>query len=112
MLLQMDGYNVARAVDLHSALRLGAAFLPEVVLMDIALPGADGYEVAERLRALPGIGHETIFIALTGFGRPDDQRRSEAAGFAHHLVKPIEPVDLEKILARAMATIAARKQSS
>ncbi len=112
MLLQMDGYNVARAVDLDSALRVGAAFLPEVVLMDIALPGADGYEVAERLRALPGIGHETMFIALTGFGRPDDLRRSEAAGFAHHLVKPVEPVDLEKILARAVATIAARKASA
>lgn len=80
--------------------------------MDIALPGADGYEVAERLRALPDIGHETIFIALTGFGQPDDLLRSEAAGFAHHLVKPVEPVDLEKILARALAQIAERKSSS
>jgi two-component system, chemotaxis family, CheB/CheR fusion protein len=109
VLLQLDGYSVARAVDLDSALLVGATFLPQVVLMDIALPGADGYEVAERLRGLPGIGHETIFIALTGFGRPDDLRRSEEAGFAHHLVKPIEPVELEKLLAQAIATLAARK---
>lgn len=102
-LLRIYGYDVERAVDLDSAMRVGRTFRPQVVLMDIALPGADGYEVARRLRAMPEMAAETIFfIGLTGFGQPEDFRRSEAAGFAHHLVKPVEPAELNDVIRKAL----------
>ena len=102
VLLELYGYDVERAFNLDSALRVAGTFRPQVVLMDIALPGADGYEVARRLRAMPEFESDTIFIGLTGFGLPEDHRRSEAAGFAHHLVKPVDPVELDAILKQAL----------
>ncbi|MBC7793763.1 MAG: response regulator [Clostridia bacterium] len=102
VLLNIYGYDVERAFNLESAMQVGSAFRPQVVLMDIALPGADGYEVARRLRAMPAIERDTIYIAVTGFGSPEDHRRSEQAGFAHHLVKPVDPVELDAILKQAL----------
>ncbi len=93
MLLRLDGYDVARAVDLESALRIGRSFHPDAVLMDIAMPGVDGYEVARQMRVLPEIAASTVFIVVSGFCQADDFRRSEAAGFAHHLVKPVDPAE-------------------
>ncbi len=61
-----------------------------MVLLDIGLPGLDGYEVARRLRALPG-GDRWLLIALTGYGQQDDRRRAHEAGFDVHLVKPADP---------------------
>jgi two-component system CheB/CheR fusion protein len=69
-----------------------------VVLLDIGLPGMDGYEVAKRLRTFPET-REVLLIALTGYGREEDRARSKAAGFDHHLVKPVEPEALNVLIA-------------
>jgi CheY-like chemotaxis protein len=74
-----------------------AAFLPDVVIMDIALPGTDGYEAARLLRALPGLSGVQI-VAVTGYGQDKDAQRSREAGFVAHLVKPADPVALQKLL--------------
>ena len=102
MLLGMYGYEVKRATDLQSALQVGRAFRPQAVLMDIAMPGGDGYEVARRLSAIPEVGRDVRYIAVTGFGQPNDFRRSEEAGFAHHLVKPVDPKELDRLLRQTM----------
>ena len=64
-------------------------FAPDFILLDIGLPGLDGYEVAQRLRAIPGLSPLRV-IAITGYGQDADRKRTEAAGFAGHLVKPID----------------------
>jgi CheY-like chemotaxis protein len=79
------------------ALQVVPEFNPEVVLLDIGLPGIDGYEVARRLRALK-TGHSFRIVAVTGWDQEADKRRSEEAGFDMHLVKPVAPADLEKAL--------------
>ena len=101
-LLDYFGYVVKRVSDLDSAVQVARAFHPQVVLLDIAMPGADGYEIARRLRAMPEIGKDTTFIGLSGFGQPEYIRRSEAAGFARHLLKPVDPAELNAILSQAM----------
>src|SRR5262249_48412946 len=78
-LLQAWGYEVAEAPDGPSALSSAASFVPDVVLLDIGLPGMDGYEVARQLRALPGQG-KTLLVALTGFGQVADVERCLQAG--------------------------------
>ena len=101
-LLDYFGYDVKRAGDLDSAVQVAQAFHPQIVLLDIAMPGTDGYEIARRLRAIPEIEKDTIFIGLSGFGQPEYIRRSEAAGFARHLLKPVDPAELNAVLSRAM----------
>ena len=66
---------------------MAEAFRPEVVLLDIGLPGMNGYEVARRLRAEPN-GEDLLIVALTGYGQEEDRRRSKEAGFDEHLLKP------------------------
>jgi CheY-like chemotaxis protein len=100
MLLRLWGHEVVVAPDGPAALRAAGAQPPRVVLLDIGLPGMDGYEVARRLRHQPGLG-QTILVALTGWGQEEDRRRSQEAGFDHHLVKPVELSDLRELLARA-----------
>lgn len=90
LLLRVNGHDVRTAYDGPEALETAAAFLPEVVFADIGLPGMDGYELARNLRALPGLTG-TALVALTGYGLEEDRRRSRAAGFDHHIIKPIEP---------------------
>jgi two-component system, chemotaxis family, CheB/CheR fusion protein len=92
-LLRMWGHEVHVAHDGASALRLAAAERPDVLLLDIGLPGMDGYEVARRLRATPGFERVKL-VALTGYGQESDRQRASEAGFNHHLVKP---VDLERL---------------
>jgi CheY-like chemotaxis protein len=70
-----------------------------VVLLDIGLPGLDGHEVARRLRANPG-GRGALLIALTGLGQEADRQRALAAGFDHHLAKPVDPEELRGLIAR------------
>ena len=72
--------------------------LPEVALVDIGLPGRDGYELARRLRGELDPGRRVLLIAVTGYGLPEDRRRSAAAGFDHHLVKPLDPQALAALL--------------
>lgn len=98
VLLRLYGYEVALAHDLDSALQAAQAFRPDVALLDVAMPGADGYEVAQRLRALPALGPALPCIAISGFGQPEDLRRSERAGFARHLIKPVDPAALNRII--------------
>jgi two-component system, sensor histidine kinase len=94
-LLESLGATVAAADSGREALGLFTTFAPDAVLLDIGMPGMDGYEVARRIRALPS-GHSTQLIALTGWGQQDDIRRCMDAGFDHHMVKPL---DVDKLWA-------------
>ena len=87
LLTRLYGQEVRVAHDGPAALAAAGEFRPEVVLLDIGLPGMDGYEVARRLRERPEF-EETLLVALTGWGQEADRERSRAAGFDHHLVKP------------------------
>ena len=98
MLLQIWGHDVQVAKDGPTALAVAAERRPEVVLLDIGLPGMTGYEVAQRLRALPEMA-DSVLVAVTGYGQEDDRRSTRAAGFALHLVKPVRPDVLRKVFA-------------
>lgn len=95
-LLRMDGYEVVAARDGLEGVELIQQHQPEVALVDIGLPGIDGFEVARRVRAT--LGDRILLIALTGYGRDEDRRAVMSAGFDEHLVKPLDPDDLIKIL--------------
>jgi CheY-like chemotaxis protein/nitrogen-specific signal transduction histidine kinase len=97
MLLEMSGHEVRTAEDGHSALRVAEEFRPDVILLDIGLPGMDGYQVAQRIRANPELRHVRL-IALTGWGQDSDRERSQNAGFDLHLVKPVDPAALSRVL--------------
>ncbi len=99
MVLELVGHEVRTCHDGPAALVESEAFEPEVVLLDIGLPGMDGYEVARRLRARPG--SQPLLVALTGYGQAEDLRRSREAGFDHHLVKPADPETLTSLFATA-----------
>jgi two-component system CheB/CheR fusion protein len=85
--------------DGPAALEAVPAFQPEVVLLDIGLPGMDGYEVARALRQQPALD-KLLVVAMTGWGQAEDRRRSHEAGFDLHLVKPVEPEVLREVLER------------
>jgi PAS domain S-box-containing protein len=97
MLLAVLGHRVRVAHDGLAALDAVRTHHPEVVLVDIGLPGMDGYEVARRIRADATAGHPML-VALTGYGRDEDKRRSADAGFDHHLVKPVHPEALDELI--------------
>jgi CheY-like chemotaxis protein len=99
ILLGMRGHEVHTASDGREAVRLAGSLALDVVVLDIGLPGMDGFEAARRIRRLPG-GAELVLIALTGWGQEDDRRRSREAGFDHHLVKPVDIDALERFIAR------------
>jgi signal transduction histidine kinase/DNA-binding response OmpR family regulator len=98
-LLRLQGHDVRLAHDGVVALKTAESFQPEVILLDIGLPGMDGYEVAERLRAEVKLDG-ALLAALTGYGQEDDRRRSRAAGIDVHLVKPVDLEALQAMLAR------------
>jgi CheY-like chemotaxis protein len=98
MLLQLSGHATWIAYDGHAALTLAAEHAPEVVLLDIGLPGMDGYQVARKLRELPQTC-DSLLIALTGYGQADDRRRSGEAGFDGHFVKPVDIDALHALIA-------------
>ena len=97
-LLRMLGYEIEVAHDGPASLEVAAAYRPDVVLLDIGLPGMDGYEVARRMRDLPPLANVSL-IALTGWGQEEDRRRSQIAGFNYHLIKPLNLNSLESLLA-------------
>jgi CheY-like chemotaxis protein len=97
MLLEHWGHDVKLAVDGPNALETAAAQHPDLILLDIGLPGMSGYEVAERIRANPALS-DTVLVAMTGYGQAEDKKRSRQAGFTLHLVKPVEPPLLQKLL--------------
>jgi CheY-like chemotaxis protein len=98
MLLRQAGHEVLTAHEGAAALDATLAFRPEVVLLDIGLPGLDGYEVARRLRGEPGL-EGVLLVALTGFGQDEDRRRALEAGFDAHLTKPADVAALTAVLA-------------
>jgi PAS domain S-box-containing protein len=98
LLLRGRGYRVHTAHDGPAALGWLAAHVPAMILLDIGMPVVDGYEVARRIRQQPEF-RDVPLIALTGWGQPEDRRRSTEAGFDHHLVKPIELAELDRLLA-------------
>jgi PAS domain S-box-containing protein len=99
MLLKLQRHEVRVAYSGMAALEMVKTYTPDVVLLDIGMPGIDGYEVARRIRQTPGLGN-VVLAALTGWGQQEDRRRTAEAGFDHHLVKPPEPEVLEKLLAK------------
>jgi CheY-like chemotaxis protein len=98
MLLQLDGHETHKAYDGAAAIEAVARLRPEVVLLDIGLPGLNGYEVCSRIREEPW-GKELMLVALTGWGQEEDRQRSRDAGFDAHLVKPVDHQVLLKLLA-------------
>ncbi|MGS4768173.1 response regulator, partial [Acinetobacter baumannii] len=85
MLLRLEGHGARAVYDGPSAIALAEQFRPALIILDIGMPGMDGYEVARRLRRLPGM-EDVKLAALTGWGQDSDRRRSAEAGFDHHLV--------------------------
>ena len=97
-LLRLWNHEVTVVHDGRSALDAARDQHPEVVLLDIGLPGLDGYQVARHLREDVGLDH-ALLVAMTGYGQPEDRRRSHEAGIHHHFVKPVEPMVLRNLLA-------------
>ena len=97
--LELDGHAATTAHDGPAALAAMERFAPSAVLLDIGLPGMDGYEVAQRIRVLPG-GRDVLLIAVTGWGQDEDRRRAQAAGFDAHVTKPVEGEALSALLAK------------
>jgi CheY-like chemotaxis protein len=98
-LLALDGHSVHTVSNGPKALESLDDFAPDLVLLDIGLPGLDGYEVARRIRADPRRAR-TRLVAVTGYGRDADRERSQAAGFDAHLVKPVEYATLQRVIAQ------------
>ena len=97
-LLKLQGHEIRVAHSGPAALETAAEFGPEVVLLDIGLPGMDGYEIAAELRKRPPT-QKVLLVALSGYGQDEDRERSKAAGFDEHFVKPVNLKDLQAVLA-------------
>lgn len=98
LLLQLDGHEVECANDGATALEIAAHYRPRLVLLDIGMPGMDGYAVARKVRSAPW-GKDMVLIAITGWGLPNDRAQAMAAGFDDHLVKPVDPELIRSLLA-------------
>jgi PAS domain S-box-containing protein len=98
MLLRIMGNEVGTAYDGEQAVKAAGALRPDVVLLDIGMPKLNGYDACRRIREQPW-GQGMFLIALTGWGQEEDRRRTEEAGFNHHMVKPVDPAVLMKLLA-------------
>jgi len=99
-LLAAWGHTVRVAYDPVQAIGACAASTPDLAILDIGLPGMDGYELADRLRALPACG-QLPCVALTGYGQESDKKKSQEAGFIGHLVKPVTAPELRDLLSAA-----------
>src|SRR5580704_17702076 len=103
MLLRLYGHEVQTALGGPAALRAARANPPEVVLLDISMPGMDGYEVARQLRSM--FQGRVVLIALTAHGFEEDKKRCVDAGFDRHLVKPADPVKVEQLIRELAASL-------
>ncbi|HEX3694086.1 MAG TPA: response regulator [Polyangia bacterium] len=97
-ILAMRGFLVAKAGDGHEALKCAIDASPDIAILDVGLPGMDGYELARRLRVVAGVRADLLLIAVTGYGQQENRRLAHEAGFKLHLVKPF---DLD-VLAQAL----------
>jgi CheY-like chemotaxis protein len=98
MQLQTAGHEVYEAATGREGIDAAGRVQPDIVLLDIGLPGLDGYQVAERLRSPDG--HPRL-IAITGYGQPGDRERARSAGIDRHLVKPVDALELNRLLDEA-----------
>jgi PAS domain S-box-containing protein len=102
LMLECMGHAVRVAGDGIEAVRIAREFQPQVALLDIGMPRMDGYEAARQIRG--ALGASVVLVAVTGWGQEEDKRRAREAGFDHHLTKPTEPEDLERLIATIGAT--------
>jgi CheY-like chemotaxis protein len=105
VVLSVGGHEVRTAYDGQQALEVAESFQPELALLDIGMPRMNGYDAARAIRARP-FGDDIVLVALTGWGQPEDKQRSKLAGFDHHLVKPVDPSVLDRLLSGARLTTA------
>ena len=98
LVLELMGHEVRTVFDGLEAVAVAENFMPELVLLDIGMPGIDGYEACRRIRRLSW-GPRPRVVAMTGWGQDEDRRRSHDAGFDQHLVKPADPADIERLMA-------------
>jgi signal transduction histidine kinase/DNA-binding response OmpR family regulator len=100
VLLESEGYVARVAIDGESALAAAREFMPAIVILDIGLPGMNGFEVAQQMRQLPET-RDALLIALTGYGEAESRQRSQKAGFDHHVVKPADIDFLLSVISQA-----------
>jgi CheY-like chemotaxis protein len=98
MLLRLDGHEVELASNGPQAVELFDRMKPEIAILDIGMPGLNGYEVAMRIRQKAS---DTVLIAVTGWGQEADKARAAASGFDHHFTKPVEPAVLSALVGKA-----------
>lgn len=103
LVLEASGYQVRVAHSGRQALEFALQDRPDAVLLDIGMPDINGYEAARQIRAQPW-GARVLIVALTGWGMNEDKARSRAAGFDQHLVKPVDPNEIEVMLAQFAKT--------
>lgn len=106
VLFELYGAEVRFTLDGEEAVRVAESFRPEIALLDISMPGMSGYEAARAIRRAPW-GKAMVLIALTGWGRPTDLEAARAAGFDGHLLKPVDP----EALLRVISQLRERKRS-
>ena len=99
MLLQFSGHETHMAHDGEQAVAATTKLQPDVILLDIGLPGLNGYEAARKIREQHDHPGRPLLVAVTGWGQDEDRRRTEEAGFDAHLVKPVDEAVLGKLLA-------------
>lgn len=95
--LEGEGFEVHSALDGHEAVRLAEQHRPDVMILDLGMPGVDGYEAARTVRARPW-GDATKLVAHSGYGRREDKHRALEAGFDVHLTKPVDPRELVRLI--------------
>lgn len=104
LLLELEGHETFTAHDGPAAVARAAELAPDILLLDIGLPGLSGYEVCRQVRAQPG-GAAMVIVALSGWGQAADKQKARDAGFDDHLTKPVE----HEALTRTLAVISARR---
>jgi CheY-like chemotaxis protein len=102
IMLELSGHEVLEAEEGLSGLEMLKSKRPDVAVIDVGLPGLNGYEVARRFREEPG-SDGVVLVALTGYGTPEAQERSRKSGFDHHLIKPVNSETLEEIMREAVS---------
>ena len=100
LLLEFWGHQVAVVYEGELALELATTFRPDVVFLDIVLPGIDGCEVARQLRQLPGL-ENVLLAAITGYSQETDELRCQEAGIDYYFLKPVDPAELKQLLTKA-----------
>ena len=108
LLLQSHGHEVRTSYDGADAVEIAREYRPDVVLLDLGLPQLNGYEAARRLRGL-SLGEPVLLIAITGWGQEEDRWRTHEAGFDQHMVKPVDPNALMKMLVVVEAVRGSRR---